>query len=132
MDMPGSWAPGGPEVREEGPRREGPAGKGLRTRGPARTHLLVAAILEIVLSGRHAQGGLVYLETEGVNLGQVPGSLSPPLRTQKTPWCGRPAHCVTGTGPTGRDGRVGGGVPAPAALFLPDWVTFAMGLSLAF
>jgi hypothetical protein len=30
------------------------------------TYLLVAAITQIVLAGRHAQGGLVYLETQTV------------------------------------------------------------------
>lgn len=37
------------------------------------THLLVAALIEVVLSGRHAQGWLVYLETERGTLGMEPG-----------------------------------------------------------
>lgn len=49
---------------EEGPRTEGAGRTGAGGRGSAQTHLLVAALVEIVLSGRHAQGGLVYLETQ--------------------------------------------------------------------
>lgn len=50
----------GPEVmggRQRGRKEPGEPGVSL-------THLPVAALVEIVLSGRHAQGGLVYLEAQ--------------------------------------------------------------------
>lgn len=60
----GSWTTGG--VRSNGWGGQG-RGAGKKVPGGARaspTHLLVAALVEIVVSGWHAQGGLVYLETQ--------------------------------------------------------------------